>query len=210
MKKILTVAAVAAVASTGAFAEGKSLAGFGAGAHAGWTNFDAKGDHVAAANTQTADLSGRGYLGGLDLSWDQVAGNLFYGAALDLDLDSTKGKVVDGNTTEEFKRKSGLGLNAKVGMVFGDTAVYGLAGFKFAKLEAQVKANNNTFKATNKHAYTLGLGTKTALDGGMYIGLQAQRDFYKNLEVKNGAGAVQVKLKAPRVDSYRVNLGWTF
>ena len=95
-------------------------------------------------------------------------------------------------------------------MAFGNTAVYGLAGFKYAKLEAQVKQNNNTFKASKKYAYTLGLGTKTALDGGMYIGLQAQRDLYKNLEVKNDAGVSQLKLKAPKVDSYRVNLGWTF
>ena len=44
----------------------------------------------------------------------------------------------------------------------------------------------------------------------MYVGLQAQRDFYKTIDVRNAAGVSQTKYKKPKIDTFRVNVGWTF
>lgn len=229
-KTLLATAVALPLLSVATFANEchpKAYSGFGIGLHGGYATSETRYSRVynpltvAPSNLSTTDLSGRGGLIGLDLSYGHIFANKLY-AALEIkgDLQSTKGTATDGNGgflySSDFKAKDSYGASLKLGGLIDKALPYLLVGVATTKFENKI-SNALTGAAiigeTSKHkrltAFVMGVGADFALNDRFTVGLRYEHGEYNKFSGTYATSATVVRNSfsfKPRTNTFLLNV----
>ncbi|MCA0369763.1 MAG: outer membrane beta-barrel protein [Proteobacteria bacterium] len=158
MKKVLLATALSvpmlAVSAFAADCHPKAHGGFAVGLHGGYVTAENRLSNVGLPGTAgvinygSSDVSGRGGLIGLDLSYGHVFANkLFAGLEIKGDLQSVKGQTSVNVRTpltfnQEVKAKESFGAALKLGGLVDKALPYLLVGVVSTKFETRLGAQN--------------------------------------------------------------------
>lgn len=174
MKTLTTTALVTLAAASSAFAGGADrITGFSAGMQAGYVSPNHSVD--TAANT-SVDLGGNGGMVGLTLAYDKLFPNkMFMGLGVHGDLTNAKGETIVRSssavgvntvvyTVAEAKQKSALGVNVRLGYMFGNVAPYLFAGYVNGKFDVKNVGTGQVLLSKSLSGFQAGLGSEIMMN----------------------------------------------
>lgn len=160
---IATIAAVAVLAAPAAQAEPSEFAGFYAGAHVGYVD--------ANADFDGGDLDEGDTIGGLQVGYNMLSGNLIWGIETDLSLTGAnpKGTCPFDAALSCDVDIDGLGtLRARAGYASGDWLFYVTGGAAAGHFEVATSgAAGSSHDDEGRLGWTVGAGLEYLVGGGM-------------------------------------------
>ncbi len=246
MKKFAVALATTALISVSgaALADAKKFDGPFIGAQVGLAQSDGKFARDASlitnaaplfpagtnVDSQRADLSTKGVIGGIHLGWDKVFENKWLlGLEIYGDLSSLDGKSssrarnnIPGGTgvvvgSAKVDMDWSIGVNVRGGVIISDTLAYLSLGWVGSDWEVRHTLGNSTETLVSgkkdefKSGFRVGLGMATMLNDNLMLGLEAAYSWYDDIKVttsNSDTNLRQVTKYDPEVLEAKIKLSW--